>query len=57
MFNKPIIQKQQDSERKLARIEAPVNDKHRVLFMQKVMGLNECIEYLQNQRKKKLNNG
>lgn len=57
MSYKAIVQKQKDSERKFARKEVPINDKHRVLFMQKVIGLNECIEYLQNQRKQKLNNG
>jgi glycerol-3-phosphate responsive antiterminator len=57
MSNKAIIQKQKDSRLNYTDKAVDRSNSHRVLFMQKVMNLNDCIEYLQNQRKKKLNNG
>ena len=57
MCNEAIIQKPKDSQLNSTRKAVDESDKHTVLFMQKVMGLNECIKYLQNQRRKKLNNG
>jgi len=57
MSNKATIQNQKDSRQSHSGKAVAPSDKHRVLFMQKVMGLNECIEYLQKQRRKKLNNG
>jgi len=57
MSNKAIIQKQKDSRLNYTDKAVDRSNSHRVLFMQKVMNLNDCIAYLQNQRKKKLNNG
>jgi hypothetical protein len=55
MSSKAVNQKEKIYRVNYSSKAVAIGDKHRVLFMQKVMGLNECIEYLQNQKKKKAN--
>jgi len=47
------LKKQKDSRLNNAHTAVTLNDCQKVLFQQRVMSLNECIEYLQQLKDKK----